>query len=88
MYGLPHAGKIVNKRLTKHLEPYGYTPSKLTPRLWKHATRSISFTLVVDNFGIKFINPADLTHLLDALKKQYEIIYHKTGVFYCGLTLE
>ena len=88
MYGLPHAGKVASNRLTKHLEPYSYTPSKITPGLWKHTKRSITFTLVVDDFGIKFINPADLTCLLDALKEQYEITHNKTGALYCGLTLE
>ena len=88
MYGLPHTRKFSNERLTKHLDPYGYTLSKLTPGMWKHATRSITFTLVVDNFGIKFINPVNLTHLLDALKEQYDITHDKTGALYCGITLE
>ena len=56
--------------------------------MWKHTTRSITFTLVLDDFGIKFISPADTTHLLDALNKKYEIIHNKTGALYCGLTLD
>ena len=63
MYGLPHAGKIANERLTKHLAPFGYTPSQTTPGLWKHNTRQLTFTLVVDDFGIKSTNPADVAHL-------------------------
>ena len=88
MYGLPHAGKIANERLTKHLAPFGYTPSQTTPGLWKHNTRQLTFTLVVDDFGIKSTNPADVDHLLSALRQQYEITHDATGAIYCGLTLE
>ena len=51
MYGLPHAGKIANDRLVKHLQPHWYAPVTHTPGLWKHHTRNITFTLVVDDFG-------------------------------------
>ena len=88
MYGLPHAGKIANDRLRKHLQPYGYTPVKHTPGLWKHATRPISFTLVVDDFGVKYTNLDDVTHLQAALEKQYEITIDNSGSLYCGLTLD
>ena len=88
MYGLTHAGKIANERLTKHLAPFGYTPSQMTPGLWKNNTRQITFTLVVDDFGIKSTKPADVAHLLSALKQQYEITHDASGSLYCGLTLE
>ena len=79
MYGLLHACKIANERLIKRLEPYGYTPSKLTPGLWTHATRSTDFTLVVDNFGIK--HTGIVIHLLTALREQYKIT-HTTQAHY------
>ena len=87
MYGFPHAGKITNKRLTKHLAPFEYAPVKHMPVLWAHRSRPISFTLVVDNFGIKYINPADAEHLQNALRKKYDITTDMTGAQYCGLTL-
>ena len=87
VYGLPHAGKIANDRLTKHLAPFGYIPSTTTPGLWTHTSRPIQFTLVVDDFGIKSIDPADVQHLLSALREQYEITHDPTGSLYCGLTL-
>mmetsp|Transcript_25840 Transcript_25840/g.36772 ORF Transcript_25840/g.36772 Transcript_25840/m.36772 type:complete len:290 (-) Transcript_25840:243-1112(-) len=65
MYGLPQAGKIANDQLIKILKPHGYTEYPITPGLWKHETRSIKFCLVVDDFGIKYTNPDDVTHLLD-----------------------
>jgi hypothetical protein len=51
MYGLPQAGRIAFDNLVMHLEPYGYTPAPHTPGLWRHKTRSTTFTLVVDDFG-------------------------------------
>ena len=87
MYGLPHAGKITNNRLMQHLAPYGYAPVKYTPRLWQHKTRPITFTLVTDDFGIKYTNLADVNHLQNALRKQYEITIEVTRSLYCELTL-
>jgi hypothetical protein len=70
MYGLPQAGILGNKKLTKHLEPYGYVPTKHTPGLWHHRTRPITFSLVVNNFGIKYTNKDDANHLIAALEAE------------------
>ena len=53
MYGLPQSGLLANELLEKRLNMRGYRQSKLVPGLWKHDTRPIQFTLVVDNFGVK-----------------------------------
>jgi hypothetical protein len=53
MYGLPQAGIIVQELLEERLKAAGYTQSKCTPGYWKHEWCPISFTLVIDNFGIK-----------------------------------
>ena len=50
MYGLAQSGRIANQDLQKHLAKYEYYPSRRTPGLWKHRTRKINFTLVVDDF--------------------------------------
>ena len=67
MYGLPIAGKIAHEALVAHLEPYGYSTCRLTPGLWTHKSRPISFTLCVDNFGIKYVGREHADHLLNAL---------------------
>ena len=54
MPGLKQAGIIVNKRLTKHLQKFGYETVVHTPSLWRHKTIPITFTLVVDDFGVKY----------------------------------
>jgi hypothetical protein len=54
VWGLPQAGILVNKLLQTRLAPHGYYECKHTPGLWKHITCPISFTLVVDNFGVEY----------------------------------
>ena len=73
MYGLPQAGKIANDKLKLHLAEFGYEPAHITPGLWRHQTRALQFSLVVDDFGIKYDCQDDITHLLDALKTIYKI---------------
>ena len=53
MYGLMAAGILANKLLKSRLAKKGYFELPHTPGLWKHVSRPISFTLVVDDFGIK-----------------------------------
>jgi hypothetical protein len=48
----------------------------------------VQFTLVVDDFGIKFVGVNHLKHLVDSLKKLYEIDLDIKGSKYCGITLE
>lgn len=71
IYGLPQAGKLAQDRLVKHLLKHGYTQAKHTPCLFTHQTRRIAFTLVVDDFGIKYHDEADVLHLLAALRELY-----------------
>jgi hypothetical protein len=53
MYGLPQAGLLAQQQLIKRLNKAGYHQSVTTPGFWKHEWRPISFTLVVDDFGVK-----------------------------------
>ena len=79
MYGLSASGYIANQDLRKHLAKYDYYPTKRTPGLWKHQTRLISFTLVVDDFGIKYTNKDDINHLFKAIKdKALQQFQHPT----------
>jgi len=48
----------------------------------------ISFTLVVDNFGVKYIGKQAPLHLIETLKKQYTILIDWMGTNYLGLTLD
>jgi len=55
MYGLPQAGIIAQQLLEERLQKDGCHQSKTTPGLWTHETRPISFSLVVDDFGVKYV---------------------------------
>ncbi len=88
MYGLPQAGIIAQELLEERLAKYGYHQSKIISDFWSHKTRPICFTLVVDDFTIKYINEADATHLIDALKMEYTITVDKEATKYIGLTIE
>ena len=88
MYGLPQAGKLANEYFQELLLPAGYVPMPHTPGLWHHQTRSIVFTLVVDDFGIKYTDPDDITHLLTTLGTHYEYKIDYSGTKYCSLSLE
>ena len=52
-FGLKQSGKITHDDLVQHLNKHGYFQAKITDGLFVHGIRDISFTLVVDNFGIK-----------------------------------
>jgi hypothetical protein len=88
MHGLPQAGIIANQRLEKHLAKYGYKPTYLTPGLWRHQFRPIAFSLVVNNFGIKYVSDEHAQHLIKALEDLYTVSSDWTVSLYCGLTLE
>ncbi|KAL7476295.1 hypothetical protein ACHAW6_003413, partial [Cyclotella cf. meneghiniana] len=45
----------------------------LAPALWKHKTRPTPSVLIVDDFGIKYFSKEDLDHLVDSIKKYYEV---------------
>ena len=76
MPGLKQEGLISNNRLTRHLARFGYTPSTKTPDLWKHLTRNISFSLVVDDFGVKYVGKENADHLISSTSTEFAIAQH------------
>jgi hypothetical protein len=88
VWGLPQSGILANKRLHHKLAPFGYYESANTPGLWRHESRPLTFTLIVDNFGIKFVNKAKVDHLISSIKKMYTLMEDWRGYLYCGITLE
>jgi hypothetical protein len=87
MYGLPQASILANDDLVIHLADQGYVQSEHTPGLFIHNTRPISFGLVVDDFGVKYVGETQAQHLVDVLKHKYTITIHWTGDLYIGLHL-
>ena len=87
MYGLPQAGILANKLLKRRLAKFGYYELPHTPGLWKHVSRPIAFTLVVDDFGIKYVGREHLDHLLAAIRNDYTVDVDETGGLYVGIKL-
>jgi hypothetical protein len=73
MYGLKQAGLLANQLLQTRLAPFGYYPARHTPGLWLHKTRPMSFTLVVDDFAVKYVGKQHAEHLRNALLRTYEL---------------
>jgi hypothetical protein len=71
MYGLKQSGLLENQLLQTRLAPFGYYRARHTPGLWLHKTRPISFTLVVDDFTVKYVGKQHADHLRDALLRTH-----------------
>jgi hypothetical protein len=72
MYGLPQAGIIAQQLLETRLAVHGCHQSTTTPGLWRHDTRPICFTLVVDDFRVKYVNKVDAEYLLNTIQTYYK----------------
>ena len=88
MSGLNQAGRLSSNRLTKNLARNGYAPVPHTPSLWRHHKSDLVFSLVVNDFGIKYTRKADADHLLKYLREDYKITEDWIGDKYLGLTLK
>lgn len=84
-FGLKSTGYIANQDLIKHIAPNGYHPSNQTPGLWLHKIHPISFTLVVNDFSVKYMNKKDINHLS---KERYKIKIDWNGSKYLGIDLK
>jgi hypothetical protein len=88
MYGLPQSGLLSNELLEKRLNKHGYFQSKLVPGFWTHEWRPIQFTLVVDDFGVKYVGKEHAEHLKSVIAKYYKMSTDWSGTRYIGITLD
>ncbi len=88
VWGLPQAGILANKCLWRKLALFGYTECVNMPGLWKHKTQPILFTLVTDNFGVKYVSKNDVDHLIASIETTYTLTEDWTGNSYCCITLK
>ena len=65
---LKQAGRIENDISKSHLSNFGYYSTRITPGLWKHKYQPIAFSLVVDNFCVKYFGEKHNNHLLASLR--------------------
>ena len=88
MYGLPQAGIIAQQLLKERLNKHGYRQSQTTPGLWTHDTRPICFSLVVDDFGVKYVGEENTKTLLETVRQYYKCSCDWEGERYCGITIK
>ena len=69
IYGLPQAGILTNKHLKEKLELLNYYEVAPTPSLWRHITWPVQFSLVVDDFRVKYIGKENAKHLIKAIQE-------------------
>ena len=80
---------LANEHLEKKLRPFGYRQSTRIPGLWRHLWRPIQFTLVVDDFGVKYVGEEHARHLVASLlAANYKIKTDWPGKKYIGITLD
>ena len=87
IYGLPQSGVLAHKLLKKRLALAGYYEMPHTPGLYNHVSLPIAFALVVDDFGVKYVNKKNSDHLVAAFKGKYKVSEDWTGSLYCGIDL-
>ena len=78
IYGLPQSGKLANTILKQRLANCGYIECIHRTGLWRNIFCPVQFTLVVDDFGVNFVGVDQLQHLVESLKKFYEIMLDPT----------
>jgi hypothetical protein len=87
VWGLPQAGILANTKLRRKLAPFRCYECIKTPGLWKHEARPLTFTLVVDDFGVKYESKEDTDHLIVGIKSTYKLTKDWMGNLYCGIFL-
>ena len=88
MYGLPQSVIMAQALLETRLNAHGYHQIKITPGLWTQEWRTICFTLVVDNFGVKYVGKELADHLKKYIKESYDITEDWEGKRYLGLNFD
>ena len=86
LYGLPQAGKIAQNDAIALLKASGFHETA-TPCLFRHATRDITFCLVVDDYGVKYTSREDLDFLVDCLSAKYHVKVHPVATKHLGITI-
>ena len=89
IYGLPYAGIIAHNLMEERQELHGYTQSDNTPNCWFHKWRPISFTLSVDDVGLKYAGEEHANRLLSILKEHYGVDEHvEDSQKYCCIIMD
>lgn len=64
--------KIAHNYLVQHLKKHRYIQTKYINELFVHELQDISFTLVVDDFGIKYTHKDGMNRLISVKRGEYK----------------
>ena len=87
IYGLSLSWILAQKLLAECLAKKGYYQCECTPGLWRHKWRPVMFTLIVDDFGVKYVGEQHAIHLWDTIKEFYDLTENWQGDLYSGINL-
>jgi hypothetical protein len=85
---LKQVGLLANQLLQKRFAHFGYYPARHTPGIWLHKTRPIAFSLIVDDFAVKYVGKENAEHLINALLCSYKLTMDCGGTVYYGMNLK
>ena len=88
MYGLPQSGILANQKLVQRLEPKDYALFKHPPGLWRYKWIPTTFSLVVDNFGVKYAGKQHSENLVQTTKGNYQVSTDWEGQRYSGIRIK
>ena len=73
--------------MVEYLANYDYFPSATDPCLFRHTSNGFAFTLVVDDFLIKYKDRASAMHLFTALQERYPLKFDWSTCQYLGIDI-
>jgi hypothetical protein len=85
--GPPASRDTCQRTPQKMASPPRYYECINTPGLWRHEWQPITFTLVVDDFGVKYVGKEHADHLVASLKTKYKLVEDWAGDLYWGIKL-
>ena len=88
MYGLKQVGRISNQELVSRLCVAHFYPCRHTPGLFRHNSRDIFFTLIVDDFFVGYTATPDVTYLLTLLQEKYDATVDWSASIFSGIHLK
>ena len=87
IYGLSQAELLAQEPHFERLAEHGYSQCNISPGVWRHETKPIMSTLVVNGFGVKYVNTQDASQLISVLKQHYSVTENWKGEQYIVMYL-
>ena len=88
MCGLPQVVKSSYDQLIRRLMICGSEPNTLTPGIWINKRNGVTFTIAVEELGVKHASEIGLIHLMQALRDKCIVTVDRTRNLYCRIVLE